>query len=67
MTPNNFLCCFCRYARKSGAKVMQCKQGLFPELAYKYGKCRRFEPKVKPSINQKSLFDAMPGNEETAK
>lgn len=62
MTPDNFICCSCKFARKSGAKVMQCKRGFFPELALRYNKCKAYQPRAgKQNINQKSLFDD--GNE----
>lgn len=64
----NFICESCKRARRTTSGHIVCTSYGTPQLAFQYSKCRLYVPKVKqPSINQKSLFDAMPGNEETAK
>ena len=44
---NDIICLSCRYARMSGGRVMKCLKGFYPELAFRYGKCKRYEPRVK--------------------
>lgn len=42
---HKLLCDSCKFARKSGGRVIKCMSIGYPELAYRYGKCRKYQPK----------------------
>ena len=59
MNNTELLCFTCKRSRRTSSGHIVCTSYGTPELAYRYGKCRLYIPKVKQqSINpEKSLFD----------
>lgn len=56
MNEVRWLCLTCRFVRMSnGGAVTRCATIGYPELAYRYGKCRKYQPKQgnKNEINGK--------------
>lgn len=50
MNKTEWLCLTCRFARMSSSgTVTRCATIGYPELAYRYGKCRRYSPR--PGVN----------------
>lgn len=46
MNKTEWLCLTCRFVRmSSGGTVTRCATIGYPELAYRYGKCRKYQPK----------------------
>lgn len=54
MNQNDLLCQTCRYARKSGGKVVACATIGNPTLTFLYGRCRKYEPKQ--TLNNKKTI-----------